>query len=451
MMDVKAALGKLRRRRQIPSGTTTYNGTGELGGHRFHLRVDSEEKGVLMVDASKLIFLNGTALDYIKCLLEGKTEEETVRFMRKRYRKLRKETAQDDHTKIKNQLVEYLKGDSSVVENIGTDSLSIGADDLPAPYRMDLALTYRCQNDCKHCYNETKDKPELSLEEWKQVVGKLWEAGIPHIVFTGGEPTLAPHLKELIMKSEELGQITGLITNGRKLKEKGYVKELVDVGLDHVQITLLSHRESVHDKLTGSEGAWKETVEGIKTALGEDLYVMTNTTIMQSTVDEIEEIMRFLIALGVSNIAFNSIIRSGKGKSAEGIDYERLTLVLTRLNAIAEEEGVNLIWYSPTPYCEFNPVNYGLGIKQCTACSINMAIEPDGTVLPCQSYYEPLGNILTDSWESIWSHELCKNIRERNYLPEKCHNCKLKEVCGGGCPLSLEHGDYLCLDRHSSV
>ncbi len=80
-----------------------------------------------------------------------------------------------------------------------------------------------------------------------------------------------------------------------------------------------------------------------------------------------------------------------------------------------------------------------------------MAIEPDGTVLPCQSYYKPLGNILADKWESIWQNELCKSIRGRKYLDEECMVCGMKDTCGGGCPLAAEHGDYVCMDRHSSV
>jgi radical SAM protein with 4Fe4S-binding SPASM domain len=161
--------------------------------------------------------------------------------------------------------------------------------------------------------------------------------------------------------------------------------------------------------------------------------------------------MRFLMSLGVKNIAFNGIIRSGKGIETEGITYPELADALTKLRQIAEEGQAKLIWYTPTPYHEFNPVNYGLGIKQCTACSLNMAIEPDGTVLPCQSYYQPLGNILTDPWDKIWDHDLCKKIRERRYLDGECVECGMKDVCGGGCPLSREVGDYICLDRHSSM
>jgi radical SAM protein with 4Fe4S-binding SPASM domain len=133
------------------------------------------------------------------------------------------------------------------------------------------------------------------------------------------------------------------------------------------------------------------------------------------------------------------------------VTYEELSSVLVKLKSIAAENEVHMIWYTPTPYHEMNPVNMGLGIKQCTACSLNMAVEPDGSVLPCQSYYQPLGNILTDPWEKIWDHDLCMRIRKREYLDEKCLKCAMVETCGGGCPLAREHGDYQCMDSTSSM
>jgi radical SAM protein with 4Fe4S-binding SPASM domain len=450
MIDLKDFLG-LAPDESLEKGTYKYDGKGDYKGHRFHLRVDGNGKGVLIIDASKLVFLNGTALDYVRACLEDWSATEAARYIRRMYKGVDLESAKHHYLVIRSILKQYLKGEVNVIETVGSENPSIGADAMPAPYRMDLALTYRCQNDCGHCYNEGKDRMELTVPEWMTVIDKLWEVGIPHVVFTGGEPTLFQGIEKLIGRSEKHGQVTGLITNGRSLGTPGYLKELVRIGLDHVQITVLSKDPEVHDKLTCAPGSWKETVEGLKTALSEDLYVSTNTTIMKSNYSGIEETMRFLVGLGVRNIAFNSIIRSGKGEEAEGVTLEELSILLPKLQGIAKEGGTNLIWYSPTPYCEFNPINYGLGIKQCTACSLNMAVEPDGTVLPCQSYYESLGNILRNDWESIWNHKLCKSIRDREYADGKCADCQLLNVCGGGCPLSREHGDYVCLDRHSSM
>jgi len=97
-----------------------------------------------------------------------------------------------------------------------------------------------------------------------------------------------------------------------------------------------------------------------------------------------------------------------------------------------------LIWYTPTQYCNFDPVNSGLGVKGCTAALYNMCLEPDGSVLPCQSYYHSLGKIQERPWEEIWNHELCVSLRERKNLPAKCADCGIRQQCGGGCPLQFE-------------
>ena len=103
-----------------------------------------------------------------------------------------------------------------------------------------------------------------------------------------------------------------------------------------------------------------------------------------------------------------------------------------------EMRGQRLIWYTPTQYCGFDPVNLNLGVKGCSAALYNMCIEPNADVLPCQSYYKSVGNILKDDWDSIWNHSLSSRLRERQGLPGKCTGCELLSECGGGCPLQFE-------------
>ena len=88
-------------------------------------------------------------------------------------------------------------------------------------------------------------------------------------------------------------------------------------------------------------------------------------------------------------------------------------------------------------------------MKQCSAAHLAMAIEPDGAVLPCQSYFEPLGNILTTKWKKIWNHKISKNLRKMEYLPEECLNCPERELCGGGCPLNYAAPSTICKEAFS--
>jgi radical SAM protein with 4Fe4S-binding SPASM domain len=82
-----------------------------------------------------------------------------------------------------------------------------------------------------------------------------------------------------------------------------------------------------------------------------------------------------------------------------------------------------------------DPVELGLGIKACSAAAHNMTIQPDGTVLPCQSWPDTVGNVLKNDWTSIWQHPTCAKLRKHLFSPEECRGCEYEALCGGGCPL----------------
>ncbi|MBN1666345.1 MAG: radical SAM protein, partial [Anaerolineales bacterium] len=315
-----------------------------------------------------------------------------------------------------------------------------------APYRMDLALTYRCNNNCTHCYNaRPRSYPELGTEKWLNILDRLWEIGIPHVVFTGGEPTLRADLPDLIAHAERNGQITGLNTNGRRLSDPHYLQSLLDAGLDHVQITLESHDPNIHDQMVERSGAWQETTSGLRNAINSRLFVMTNTTMLRHNSSSLDQTMDFLASQSVPTIGLNALIYSGRGKTVNtGLAESELKPLLEMARQRTEKYGQRLIWYTPTQYCHFDPMELQLGIKGCTAALYNMCIEPNGDVIPCQSYYQSLGNLLDNPWQSIWNHDLAVSLRERRYVQEKCKACALLIECGGGCPLKPQT-DEKCL------
>jgi radical SAM protein with 4Fe4S-binding SPASM domain len=249
---------------------------------------------------------------------------------------------------------------------------------------------------------------------------------------------MRPDLAELIAYAETKGQITGLNTNGRRLADHNYLAQLVEAGLDHVQITLESHNPLIHDKMVNKQGAWKQTVAGIKNALKTPLYVMTNTTMLRDNAPYLADTLDCLFQLGVPTIGLNALIHAGRGINVgSGLDETDLLPLLEIAREYTSSHDQKLIWYTPTQYCHFDPMQLELGVKGCTAALYNMCIESDGSVIPCQSYYSTLGNILTDDWATIWNHDLSIRLRERKDIPNKCEGCVLLGECGGGCPLMM--------------
>lgn len=408
---------------------------------RVHLRIDPDQQGLLIINANRVIHLNPSAVLMAFHFLEKSSLQTATRALRKKFQ-VSKKDALADYEDFQIQLSHLMKPDGGCpICELNIETTLPFSEKPSAPYRMDLALTYRCNNDCNHCYNaRSRNFPEMSITEWKKVIDQVWDLRIPHIVFTGGEPTLYSGLDELVAYAENKGLITGLNTNGRKLADNSFLQSLIDAGLDHVQITIESHDPAIHDQMVRAHGAWNDTINGLKNVIDSKLYIMTNTTLLKDNSPGIKDTLHFLADLGVPTVGLNALIYSGKGKRVgTGLNESELPSLLEIAREITDSEGQRLIWYTPTQYCHFNPIQLNLGIKGCTAALYNMCVEPNGDVIPCQSYYESLGNLLTQPWKNIWEHPLALELRNRTNVPEGCKTCDFLQECGGGCPLARDH------------
>lgn len=437
-------IGKVKnifRSTHLPeSGLHHYRREEADGKTRIHLRIDPDGHGLLILNANRVVHLNPSATLMAYLLLEGEDLEQVGQAMHKQFQ-VSANQAKRDFKDFSLQIEELLDPNGGCpVCDLELETTAPFSTKPSAPYRMDLAITYRCNNNCSHCYNaRARNYPEMPLEQWKKVIDKVWDLRIPHIVFTGGEPTLFKGLVELVAYAENQGLITGLNTNGRKLADKAFLDALVDAGLDHVQVTLESHDPKIHDRMVASDGAWAETVAGLKNVIDSRLYVMTNTTLLTHNKDTIRETLAFLAELGVPTVGLNALIYAGKGKEVgTGLREEELPPILEAARTMTESNSQRLIWYTPTQYCHFNPLQLDLGVKGCTAALYNMCVEPNGDVIPCQSYYHSLGNLLEKSWDDIWEHPLALSLRNRTNIPEGCKNCDYLPECGGGCPLARD-------------
>lgn len=451
--DALGLLAAISPQTELKIGLNAYDvQTHDGRSMRIHLRVEPSGNGVLFVDVTDVVHLNPTATRMTKLALEGVALRQAKIQMAAQFNDVPLDQLDRELHQIYDMVESFRQQDvdcptcelSSTLEMAPMFSVEVSA-----PFKVDIALTYGCNNECPHCYNEASrlEMPSLPLAEWILVLDRLAVLGVPHLILTGGEATLHPDLAEIIQYAEGLGMIVGLNTNGRHIAHKPYMDSLAEVGLNHVQVTLGSSRAEVHDAMMGAR-SFEQTVTGIENAVASKVHVITNTTLMRSNMDHVEEIIDYLYDLGIRTFAMNGMIYSGGGFAhPNAIGEEEMPALLVRVRDKADEMGMRFLWYTPTEYCRMSPVELEIGAKRCNAGEYSLCIEPNGDVLPCQSYYVAAGNILHDPWEEIWDGELFRSFRYREEdpkgygLPEKCWTCPDLPLCGGGCRIEREARD----------
>ena len=350
-----------------------------------------------------------------------------------------KEQLSDDLATMIRSLVAIARGQEPEAE-VAPLTLGEYAPEMTAPHRMDLMVSamtkggaWHCNQRCLHCYaagQPLSDTPELTTAQWREILSKLRAANVPQVTFTGGEPTLRADLVELVDAAQWF--VTRLNTNGRLLTPE-LCRRLYDASLDSVQVTLYSHDPAVHNALVGAEG-FDDTVTGIKNAVAAGLSVSVNTPLC-SLNEAYTATVRFVHELGVRYVTCSGLIPSGSAEGAESratrLTEEQLTDVLRRAVTAAEELGMEMDFTSPGWLKEETLRSMGLTlVPSCGACLSNMAIAPDGGVIPCQSWLssQPLGNMLTDDWDKIWQSQRCAAIRAKSAKMEQL--CQLRQGNG---------------------
>jgi radical SAM protein with 4Fe4S-binding SPASM domain len=228
---------------------------------------------------------------------------------------------------------------------------------------------------------------------------------------------------------------TNLITNGIRCGLDDYVNDLAAAGLDSAQVSLEAADPEIHDAVVGRTGAWQHTIDGIHNLRQAGIHVHTNTTINRLNRGHLLALIDSLGEMEQPYLSMNMVIRTGDAAGSMEIGYEEIGDLVLPLKERAAEHGMRLVWYSPVPLCLFNPIAHGLGSQSCSAADGLLSIAPDGSVLPCSSFEQGVGNLLHQSFELIWNRRAAKYWRHKEFLPPGCHGCELANLCCGACPL----------------
>jgi hypothetical protein len=346
--------------------------------YRLHLRIEADGRGVLLVNASTVLHLNETASEYAYYFVQNKSPQQVAKLMSERYR-VDPDTARRDYLNLTERVLTLIEmPDLDPVTFLDFEREAPFSGEISAPYRLDCALTYRLPENAPSEMAPTKrvDR-ELVTNEWIAIMDKVWQAGVPHVVFTGGEPTLRDDLVELLAHAESNGQVSGLLTDGERIADSDYLNGLLQTGLDHIMIVLDP----------ALDNAWR----GLENAIAGDVYTAVHLTITSDNSGDVRSVLDRLAQVGVHAISLSA--------TSENLD-ENLKAATDRI----AELDIPLVWDLPVPYSAHNPV--ALEVEQSEmpekAGRAWLYVEPDGDVLPAQGINELVGNLLTESWDTVW-------------------------------------------------
>lgn len=369
-------------KKPLPAGLYSYQTPPDAPEpYRLHLRLEPDGNGILIVNASTVLHLNPTAAEFAYHLIQGTPEEQVVNSFASRYQ-VKRDQALMDYRSLLDRIHTLIETpDLDPEEFLDFGRKVPYSESLSAPFRLDCALTYRMSPGTPEGDAPVdRVRRELSTTEWKLLIDNAWDAGIPQIIFTGGEPTLREDLFELLTHCEKKGMVTGLLTDGIRMQDQPYLNALLqpEVGLDHLM--MLFHPEN--------EQAWI----ALQNLLAADLYVVVHLTITPQNAGGASALLERLDKMGVNAVSLST-------STPDLNDY------LQVLRNEAATLGMRLVWDLPVPYSSSHPVALEIASQETHVEGAGKAwlyVEPGGDVLPEQGVDKVLGNLLTDPWEKIW-------------------------------------------------
>jgi organic radical activating enzyme len=344
--------------------------------YRLHLRLEPAGNGVLVVNASTVLHLNHTAAEYAYYLVKGTSTDDAARAMARRYR-VSGAQARQDYLEFTERIKTLLSTqDLDPVQYLDFGRTDPHTTQVSAPLRLDCALTYRLPaGAAARAAPVERVTQELSTAQWQAVMDKAWAAGIPHVIFTGGEPTLRDDLVELIAHTERVGQVVGLLTDGLRLAEAAYLQTLLQSGLDHLLFLL----QPVNDL------SW----QALDNVLAADLAVTVHLTLTPELADTFPAVLAKLKERGVQHLSLSAASPS-------------LREALQAARDRAAQLALTLVWDLPVPYSGFNPIALETETMVSGAGRTWLYVEPDGDVLPAQGQNRVLGNFVSQPWAELW-------------------------------------------------
>jgi radical SAM protein with 4Fe4S-binding SPASM domain len=294
---------------------------------------------------------------------------------------------------------------------------------LGVPLSVHLDLTWRCNQQCIHCYLDHLEDPEMETSEICNLLEQLAGAGALLLILSGGEPLLRSDFFQIVEHARHLLFSVALKTNATLVGEREAV-HLAGLGVRQIKVSVYSHRPEVHDGITGVSGSLERTLQALRLLKSKGLNVAITHIVMVRNLGDQSGVKALAEDLRVPFEVDATITPKMNG--------QRSTLLL---NVAPDALGEIL---PPVTNEDHDPDSISCGAGH-TSCYIS----PYGNVYPCVQFPLACGNIRREKFGEIWknSKQLAelRAVRLRD-LPT-CFSCALATYCTR-CPgLAYMEGD----------
>jgi MoaA/NifB/PqqE/SkfB family radical SAM enzyme len=331
---------------------------------------------------------------------------------------------------------------------------------LHLPLEGSLDLTYRCNNNCLHCWlripTQAKEgQQELSLDEVKHIVDEARKLGCQEWSISGGEPMLRPDFPEIFTYITNKSVYYSLNSNGtlitpeiaRLLKRRG-----------NKMVALYGATADLHDHITRNPGSFEATMRGFAYLKEAGAGFTVQIIPMRDNYHQFDAMVKLAQSLGPHyriGAAWLYLSASGSRQRNSAIAHQRLdpreVIQLDQPDLSYEERGAD----KKKPACHRTVSNDFL-FSECIANRRAFHVDPYGQMTFCSFIKDPSlrYNLRTGTFQEAWDDfipSLAERVRGGAEYLENCAVCELRTDCRWcGAYGYLEHGrhgakvEYLC-------
>jgi MoaA/NifB/PqqE/SkfB family radical SAM enzyme len=179
--------------------------------------------------------------------------------------------------------------------------------DQGGPGFCQFALNNACNANCGFC-NFARDS--FPKDQWKfadregglLAIDILYRQGVRYLLFTGGEPTLHPHLLEFVSHADALGMKVMLVSNAGLFKPDK-IRALHAAGVSSFIISVDAASAELHEKNRGLPGVCDKIVEANR--VFRELGVQSTASVTMSRLLDYDALPAFLSSLGFTAVTFS--------------------------------------------------------------------------------------------------------------------------------------------------